>query len=294
MRVGTLMLRRSAAVAAPGQQLYFGESGLSTARSYSFVVPAGITSICILAVGAGYAFDGPGTGVTAGGGGGALSYINALAVTPGESLTVICGTGYRGAAVHESHTYVHRAGTNLVVAEGAIGAQGGRASEGVGDVCRSGGNGGAAGYGTTGGGGGGVAGYANDGGAGGAGATGAGGNGSAGATGAGDAASGGGGGGDASSYRGGGGGGGMYAFVTAGSGVAGGAGSVAGASVAGKGLAGCGGGSGQHGDDGSIGKGGDYGGGAGGGLSLTYAAGAGFVYIIWGAGRSFPSSSAPV
>lgn len=64
-----------------GQQL-FTSSG-------TFVVPAGVTSICVLAIGQGgpYFYD-DGSGNSGSGGGGALSYANDIPVTPGENLPV--------------------------------------------------------------------------------------------------------------------------------------------------------------------------------------------------------------
>ncbi len=69
-----LLMRNS--VAAPGQQV-FTSSG-------TFTVPAGVTSICAVAVGRGQdgaAGDGMGT-PGRGGDGGTLSYSNAISVTP--------------------------------------------------------------------------------------------------------------------------------------------------------------------------------------------------------------------
>lgn len=62
-----------------GQQLY-------TANG-TFVVPAGVTSICVVAIGGGGPRSYDGTDYSGGGGGG-LAYANAIAVTPGESLEV--------------------------------------------------------------------------------------------------------------------------------------------------------------------------------------------------------------
>ncbi len=61
----------------------------TTPGTYSFVVPSGVTSISIVTVGGGGVRFRPGylQGV---GGGGALSYVNNVTVTPGETLTVQC------------------------------------------------------------------------------------------------------------------------------------------------------------------------------------------------------------
>ena len=55
--------------------------------TYFFYVPAGVTSISAVAIGAG----GVASSSYTGGGGGALSYVNNVAVTPGEMLTVTVG-----------------------------------------------------------------------------------------------------------------------------------------------------------------------------------------------------------
>lgn len=81
-----------------------GVSGQSSygVGSFSFVVPAGVTAICIAAIGGGQgggsgsidAFDTQTPGPT--GSGGELRYINAVAVTPGETLNVVVGNGSVG------------------------------------------------------------------------------------------------------------------------------------------------------------------------------------------------------
>ena len=124
----------------------------------TWVVPEGVTSISAVAVGPG------GQNTASGGGGGALSYVNDLAVTPGETLTIQVGQ-------HNDDSFVRRASTDLLLAEGASSATAGQASNGVGDVRHSGAAGGSGGSGS----GGGAAGYGGDGnsGTGGSGASGA-------------------------------------------------------------------------------------------------------------------------
>ena len=75
--------------ALPGQQAY------TTAGTYTWVAPAGVTSVSVVAVGGGGA---GGIGSSAirdggGGGGGALAYKNSISVTPGTSYTVVVGAG---------------------------------------------------------------------------------------------------------------------------------------------------------------------------------------------------------
>lgn len=66
-----------------------GQQEFTTPGTYSFIVPANVESISMVAVGGG----GGGASVNDGGagGGGALAYSNNVAVTPGESLTVVVG-----------------------------------------------------------------------------------------------------------------------------------------------------------------------------------------------------------
>lgn len=80
-----MMAAATLKVAGPGQQAY------TTAGSYTFTVPAGVTSICAVCVGSG---SGGGGGYGGGSGyGGDLRYVNSISVTAGESLTVVVGAG---------------------------------------------------------------------------------------------------------------------------------------------------------------------------------------------------------
>jgi len=66
----------------------------TTQGTYSFVVPNGISNVCVLCVSAGQ--SGQGGCCSDGGGGGSggnLSFTNYVAVTPGETLTVLLGGG---------------------------------------------------------------------------------------------------------------------------------------------------------------------------------------------------------
>ena len=260
------------AIVVQGQQAY------TTAGTYSFVVPVDVTSVSVVCVGKGA--DGyrltnaVGHGLS--GGGGALSYSNNIAVTPGESLTI---------SIDSSFSTLSRGATALVKAE--TGKQwyespsyvGGRAAQGVGDVKYSGGTAGA-GEGS----GGGAAGYAGDGGAG------AVRYGSSGTSGSG----GGGGGGGPQSQTGAAPSGGGVGILGQGS-----SGSVGGIDAGGAGGSSGGNGGGVSSQT-SQGPGGSYGGG-GGGARARYdydsnvpqaaAGGPGAVRIIWGPLRTFPSTN---
>lgn len=103
----TLAIAIMAAANDGGQQV-FSANG-------TFVVPAGVTSIAAVVIGSGGAnFDNDG------GAGGGLSYNNAIAVTPGESLTVVAGLG--------ATCRVHRSGTTLIQANSASGLTAGTAN----------------------------------------------------------------------------------------------------------------------------------------------------------------------
>ena len=262
-----------------------GQVGYGTGGTYSFTVPAGVTSISALAIGAG------------GGGGGALAYANNIAVTAGETLTVNVGSaGAPGTAAGTASTSgtwsrLLRGGTVLVSANGGSGGVNGGAGGGGGTIgVGTGGAGGAGGTGNSGGGGGGggAAGYAGAGGNGG----------NSGAVGSTGSGGGGGGGGGASSsvpnYTGHGGGGGGVGFL--GQGASGAGGGIVGTNVGGGG----GGSSGETGfaptSSGSStpGRGGQYGAGGGGGpVNSSGASGSdGYVRIIWpGATRQFPNTN---
>jgi len=247
----------------------------TTAGTYSWVAPSGVTSVAVVAVGGGGNASSGSCAQYAGGGGGggALAYANGISVTPGSSYTVRVGpancNSYFNTEVNAGE------GSN---ASGINGGNGGVVTAGTGYSGGKGGGGGTPSTRSGGGGGGGAGGYAGVGGLGGKGLT------------AGAAGSGGAGGGGGSQYTcayssgnftwpGGGGGGGVGLFGQGSSGAATSAGSLQG---------GNGGSGGSNGAAGSYasgswpgGIGGTYGGGGGGG---------GFNYCApyWGGGSSGP------
>lgn len=258
-----------------------GEAEYTTAGSYSWTAPAGVTSVSVVAVGGG----GGGHNDLSnnnGGAGGGLGYKNNIAVTPGQSYTVVVGAGGAagsGFGVNGSDggdSYFND--TSTVVGYGGEGADTSDSMSGGSYVGDGGGNGGNGGLGSSvdAGGGGGAGGYSGNGGQGGnlntAGSDGAGGGG------------GGGGAGGSGDRAGGGGGVGIYGEGTSGSG---------GTYTGSLGNPGGGGSSGSAGTTGSISNGGDFGGG-GSGADGPYTAGdgaGGAVRIIWGGNRSFPSTN---
>jgi hypothetical protein len=240
-----------------------GTVAYTTPGTYSWVVPTGVSTISGLTIGGGGGASGGGGGNSGGGGGGGgLRYSTSIAVTVGETVTIVVGSGGAGTAVGSNggnggSSQIKRGATVLLEAYGGGGGgagtgtraagTGGGGSTIAGNI--GGGNGGAGGVGTNngeGGGGGGAGGYS------GAGGTGAG----SGAT-AGTAGSGGGsgGGGCSSATCGGGGGTGILGAGSSGSG---------GTSAAGLG--------GSGGTDGNYVQGASHGGayGAGGAVRIVY------------------------
>ena len=107
--------------------LVAGDQVVSTTGSGSFIVPANVSSVSIMAIGGG---AGSGTTaalgagqITGGGGAGALGIINNLAVTPGQTITYTVGEGGAG----------NNNGQDTVVSYGGLNytAGGGKASPAV-------------------------------------------------------------------------------------------------------------------------------------------------------------------
>ena len=78
-----------------------GQVAYTTPGTYSWTAPAGVTSVCVVCVGGG----GSGAWQTnaispQGGSGGGLGWKNNIAVTPGQTYTVVVGAG--GAADRKS------------------------------------------------------------------------------------------------------------------------------------------------------------------------------------------------
>ena len=282
---------------------YFGELGITThlqeaftsAGSYTFTVPIGVSTISAVCIGGGGGGCGA-AGNTAqnsgsGGGGGGLAYKNNISVTDGEVLTLNIGTGGDGGTTSNTSARDGDDGTDttLTRSDGTVlcrakagqggsrasaGGQGGKLNEGVGDGGGSGGNGGANTSGNASSGGGGAGGYSGSGGAGSSGS------------------------GSGSSGSGGGAGGGGRAQDSV-------AGNGGGVGLLGEGSSGNGGsgvtGSAKHGYGGSGGTrstsltAGLYGGGGGSSddavTSNGGTGGQGAARIIWGSGRSYPSTN---
>jgi hypothetical protein len=154
-----------------GQRLY-------TAGTFTFVVPAGITSVSVVCVGGGGA---SGYNAYTGGGGGGLRYKNNITVTPGQSITVVAAgqvsTGTNGGissfGTDGTDAFYFFAGGGTTVYGGFATGAGGTGST-IGVAADGGGNGGASSTGMGGGGAGGYTGNGGNGGVNGAGSPGAG------------------------------------------------------------------------------------------------------------------------
>ena len=73
-----------------------GQEAYTAPGTYSWTAPAGVTAVSVVAVGAGGYNAGMSQGPVGGGGGGALVYKNNIAVTPGQSYTVVVGNAPNG------------------------------------------------------------------------------------------------------------------------------------------------------------------------------------------------------
>ena len=247
-----------------------GGTAYVTTGTFTWTAPADITSVNVLAIGGGAA--GSVSNFSGGGGGGGLGWKNNIAVTPGNSYTVVVGSrGLAGAAGGDSYFI----STSTVFGGGGKPQTAGTfpaSNQALGGSWfgNGGGNGGLGGFYSSSftgyvAAGGGAGGYSGNGGAGGNNNTGVGGNGSGG----------------------GGGGGGTQLGVVVNTRGGGGTG------IYGQGLEGVGGtttptvgGGGSGGSNGSGQVGGNYG--AGGANAGSGANGA--VRIIWGSSRTFPST----
>lgn len=276
---GPLSAASNSATIAPvtGQQEYIA------AGTYSWVAPAGVTSVSVVCVGSGGGSSGSSISTQGrNGGGGGLRYGNAISVTPSNSYTVVVGArgtagvintgsgGTGGSSSFNSTSVVATGGGGGIF--GGSGGAGGSGSLGVG-VSGGGGDGGAGSAGSSGfgGGGGGAGGYSGNGG-----------NGATLGVTAGSGAGGGGGGGTSNSS------GNQYGVDGGGVGIYGqgsnGAGGVDGARYGGSGSTNIGDGSAYGGTNITGGNGAYY--------DNGYEGDVGAVRIIWpGTTRSFPSTN---
>lgn len=261
----------------------FGSVSFTTPGTYSWTVPTGVTSVCVVCVGGG---GGGGTvgGSAGAGGGGGLGWKNNIAVTPGQTYQVVVGAGGNGQQ-QGGIPLIGRSplagGDSFFISAATVKGGGGSASGnslGGNFVGDGGGNGGNGGQGSGGlGAGGGAGGYTGNGGLG---------QGWTFGPDAGAGSGGGGGGGfiQGTGFNGQGGGGGVG---LQGQGASGGPGVSQ--DVGGRGGSGGANGGGQGAENGGA-----YGGGGGsndGFNTFSGPGGNGAVRILWGAGRAFPSTN---
>ena len=146
----------------------------TTAGTYSWVAPAGVTSVSVVAIGGGggqemggfcVCCSGAGAG---GGGGGSLGYINTYSVTPGTSYSIVVGEAGVGTSIQGRHTSTNGGdsyfvSTAVVKGGGGVkgsyqcggaggtytgtgGGNGGKGGNGGGNTCSPAGGGGSGGY----------------------------------------------------------------------------------------------------------------------------------------------------
>lgn len=243
----------------------------ATPGTYEWLCPAGVTSVCVLAIGGG----GGAPSEDFGGGGAGLGWKNNIPVVPGQSYTVVVGHG--GAGDEDGGD------SYFIDASTVCGRKGSKNATGGAFTGDGGGNGGTGGNGTWPGGGG-AGGYTGDGGNGAIGNS---------KNDNGSAGDGGGGGGGAGWWTGGGGGTGIYGEGASGAGGI----STSDSSPDNGGGGGSGGQQGSchqitinNGQQSAIG-GGTYGGGAGRSANNQRNGAGGVVRILWGDGRAFPSTN---
>lgn len=130
----------------------------TTAGTYSWVAPTGVTSVSVVAVGGG----GGGrwnSSDSSGAGGGGLGYKNNYSVTPGNAYTVVVGAGAAGSTSPSDGGNSYFVNTSVVRGGGGISGAGTRlggtytgdgggngGNGGQGNSCDPGGGGGAGGY----------------------------------------------------------------------------------------------------------------------------------------------------
>ena len=122
--------------AAPSSQSY------TTAGTYSWVAPAGVTSVSVVAIGGGGGFSG--------GNGAGLAYLNNYTVTPGNSYTVVVGKGGDGTGCSRAWCgcqsyFINTTTLRAKAGKNCATAQAGTAYY-VGGTFNNGGGGGAGGY----------------------------------------------------------------------------------------------------------------------------------------------------
>ncbi len=142
-----------------------GQEEWTTAGTHSWTAPAGVTSICVVAVGGGAG----GCQGLVGGGGGGLGYKNNITVSPGSSYTIVVGAG--GTGTDDPYPTIWPEGDDSYFISATTVKGGGGGSTSGSPTSRDGGDfvgdgGGNGGFATTFGAGGGAGGYSGDGGGG--------------------------------------------------------------------------------------------------------------------------------
>ena len=100
---------------------YASDATYVTTGTYSWIAPAGVTSVSVLAVGGGG--GGGYTWSSGGGGGGGLGWKNNISVTPGQSYTVVVGTG--GPPSNNATDAAAAGGTSYFISTATVAGYGG-------------------------------------------------------------------------------------------------------------------------------------------------------------------------
>ncbi len=116
-----------------------GGTSYTSANTYTYTVPTGVTNLIVKAWGAGGGGGGGSSNGDGGNGGGGGYTQSTLSVTPGENLTVTVGEGGGGGGGNSSgdggggggYTSIYRGGTPLLIASGGGGGGGGDNSSGT-------------------------------------------------------------------------------------------------------------------------------------------------------------------
>ena len=98
-----------------------GQVAYTTAGTYSWTAPSGVSSVSVVAVGGGG--GGGFTWSSGGGGGGGLGWKNSIAVTPGQTYTVVVGAA--GPSTANATNAAAAGGTSFFISTGTVAGYGG-------------------------------------------------------------------------------------------------------------------------------------------------------------------------
>lgn len=141
-------IAQSLMMAAAGQSVEPGQAEFTSAGTYTWTAPNGVSSVSVLCVGGGaggrYITLPTGRYLTYGGAGGDLVYSNSVAVIPGNTYTVVVGAGGLQQTGSSGTVAVYSGKDSTFNGTTVVAAGGSSSSSSSGGVVRSGGNGGVA------------------------------------------------------------------------------------------------------------------------------------------------------